>query len=47
MPKIVTPGATGPFTVAYGANYWRLAGLELTAASNYPELDVARPHCIA
>lgn len=47
MPKLVAPGATGPFTVAYGANYWRLAGLELTAASNYPTgCGTAALHCM-
>jgi hypothetical protein len=47
MPKIVALGATGPFTVAYGANHWRLAGLELTAASNYPSgCGTATLHCM-
>lgn len=35
MPKIVTPGYTTTFKAAWGANYWRLAGLEVTTASNY------------
>ena len=47
MPKIVTPGATAPITAAPGANYWRLAGLELTAASNYPSgCGTAALHCM-
>jgi hypothetical protein len=36
MPKIVTPNVAPAFQVNGGANLWRLAGLELTAASNYP-----------
>jgi hypothetical protein len=36
MPKIVTPSVAPAFQVNGGANHWRLAGLELTAASNYP-----------
>ena len=36
MPKIVAPAATAPLTVKYGANYWRLAGIEITGASSYP-----------
>ena len=39
MPKIQTPNATTTFSLsvsAPAANYWRLVGLEITAASNYP-----------
>ena len=36
MPKIVTPNVAPAFQVNAGANHWRLAGLELTATSNYP-----------
>jgi hypothetical protein len=36
MPKIVSPNATTPINVAWGANYWRLAGIEVTQTSNYP-----------
>ena len=36
MPKIVTPTVAAAFQVNGGANHWRLIGLELTAASNYP-----------
>src|ERR1019366_4638928 len=36
MPKIVSPNVAPAFQVNGGANLWRLAGLELTAASNYP-----------
>lgn len=36
MPKIVTPNVAPAFQVNGGANHWRLAGLELTAASNFP-----------
>ena len=47
MPKLVTAGATPTITVAYGANYWRLAGLEITAASNYPAgCGTAALHCM-
>jgi hypothetical protein len=47
MPKIVAPGATAPVLVAPGANYWRLAGLELTAASNYPSgCGTTALHCM-
>ncbi len=35
MPKVVTPGATTTFNMPNGSNYWRLAGLEITTASNY------------
>ena len=35
MPKIVTPNATIPFTVASGANYLRMAGIEMYSNSNY------------
>lgn len=33
MPKIVTPGATGVLGFMDGANYWRLAGIEIASAS--------------
>ncbi len=47
MPKLVTAGATPTITVAYGANYWRLAGLQLTAASSYPKgCGTATLHCM-
>ena len=36
MAKIVSPNVAPPITVANGANHWRLAGLELTAQSNFP-----------
>jgi hypothetical protein len=36
MAKIVTPNVNPAFRVAPGANHYRLAGLELTAQSNYP-----------
>jgi hypothetical protein len=36
MAKISSPNATAPITILNGANYWRLAGLEITANSNYP-----------
>ena len=36
MPKLVTPSVAAAFQVNGGANHWRLAGLELTAASNFP-----------
>jgi len=36
MPMLVTPNVSPVFTVKGGANYWRLAGLEITALSNYP-----------
>lgn len=36
MAKIVSPNATAPMLVSSGAHHWRLAGLELTAQSNYP-----------
>ena len=36
MAKISSPNATAPITVSNGANYWRLIGLEITAASSYP-----------
>lgn len=35
MAKIVTPNAGAPLQLASGSNYWRLAGLEVTSASNY------------
>ena len=37
MPKIVTPGVASDFAINSGANHWRLAGLELTAASDFPK----------
>jgi len=37
MARIVSPNTASPFTVANGANYWRLAGLEITANSNFPK----------
>ena len=47
MPKIVAPGASTTIAVAPGANYWRLAGLEITAASNYPTgCGTAALHCM-
>ena len=47
MPKIVAPAATAPLTVKYGANYWRLAGIEITGASNYPKnCGTAALHCM-
>ena len=36
MAKIVTPNVAAGFQVNGGANHWRFAGLEITAASNYP-----------
>jgi len=36
MPKLVTPNVAAVFQVNGGANHWRFAGLEITAASNYP-----------
>jgi hypothetical protein len=36
MAKIVTPNVNPAFKVMSGANRYRLAGLELTAQSNYP-----------
>jgi hypothetical protein len=35
MAKIVTPNVAADFQINGGANHWRLAGLELTSASNY------------
>lgn len=35
MAKVVTPRAVADFQVNGGANHYRLAGLELTSASNY------------
>ena len=35
MATIVTPNVAAAFQVNGGANHWRLAGLELTSASNY------------
>jgi hypothetical protein len=36
MPRIVSPGYTKPINVAWGANYWRVVGIEFGATSNYP-----------
>jgi hypothetical protein len=45
MPKIVTPNVAADFQVNGGAK-WRLAGLELTAASNYPSGCPTTANCI-
>ncbi len=34
MPRIVTPNASAPLTIAPNANHWRLVGLEVTTMSN-------------
>ena len=49
MAKIVTPNVAAAFQVNFGANYWRLAGLEITAASNYPSGcgPSGQPHCFS
>jgi hypothetical protein len=49
MPKIVTPNALTALQINNGANHWRLAGLEITAASNYPTgCGVAgHPNCMS
>ena len=36
MPRVLSPNSTQPVTIASGANYWRVAGVEITATSNYP-----------
>ena len=36
MPKIVAARRNRAHHRAYGANYWWLAGIEITANSNYP-----------
>jgi len=47
MAKIVTPNVAAAFQVDFGADHWRLAGLEITAASHYPSGCGAtgHPHC--
>ena len=48
MAKIVTPNVSPALKVMAGANHYRLAGLELTAQSNYPNgCGVSgQPHCM-
>ena len=48
MAKIISPNTAAPVLVGKAANHWRLAGLELTAASSYPEgCGVAgQPNCM-
>ena len=47
MAKIVTPNVAAAFQVNFGADHWRLAGLEITAASSYPTGcgPAGQPHC--
>jgi hypothetical protein len=50
MAKVVTPNTAPAFKVAAGANYWRLAGIEMTAQSSYPSAicgTTGQPNCFA
>ena len=48
MPALITPNVAPVFQLAAGANHWRIAGLEITAHSNYPSGCGAtgQPNCM-
>lgn len=48
MATVVTPNTSPAFSVAWGANYWRFAGIEMYQNSNYPSGCgvTGQPNCL-